>query len=86
MAVSPGQCQPAAAQDNHRAARDNRARVRRVVNWHDFTKAIEAAKMPAAIATPASATIQAMLAYSSQNPRRRSRDTSEITKHNDAGH
>jgi hypothetical protein len=39
MAVSPGQCQPAAAQDNHRAARDNRARVRRVVNWHDLTVA-----------------------------------------------
>ncbi len=31
--------------------------------------------MPAVIATAASAVIQAMLAYSSQNPRRRSRIT-----------
>jgi hypothetical protein len=35
------------------------------------TRTMEEAMMPAVIATPASTTIQAMLAYSSQNPRRR---------------
>src|ERR1700683_1319872 len=40
------------------------------------TRAMEAAMTPAVIATPASATIQAMLAYSSQNPWRRSRASS----------
>ena len=35
--------------------------------------AIEEASIPAVMATAASATIQAMLAYSSANPRRRSR-------------
>ena len=39
-------------------------------------KAMEEAMMPTVMATPASTVIQAMLAYSSQNPRRRSRDTS----------
>ena len=34
------------------------------------TRAIEEAMMPAVIATPASTVIHAMLAYSSQNPRR----------------
>src|SRR5258708_36867552 len=40
------------------------------------TRAMEEAMKPAVIATPASATIHAMLAYSSQNPRRRSRASS----------
>jgi hypothetical protein len=41
----------------------------------NLARATEEAIMPAVIATAASAVIQAMLAYSSQNPRRRSRIT-----------
>src|SRR5215475_11828948 len=42
------------------------------------TRAMEAASSPAVIATAASATIQARVAYSSQKPRRRRRPTSAV--------
>src|SRR6266540_5867525 len=42
------------------------------------TKAMDEAMTPAVMATPASAVIHAMLAYSSQNPRRRSRASSLV--------